>query len=47
MDISDIPFNMNIGIADDLREVPIDTDQMNQGVNFLKTAACVSEISLV
>ena len=47
MDISDIPFNMNIGIADDLREVPIDTDQMNQGVNFLKTAALEEKEELI
>ncbi|PIK16711.1 tetratricopeptide repeat protein [Halobacteriovorax sp. JY17] len=47
MDISEIPFNMNIEIADDLREVPVDTDQMHRGINFLKEAASEESEELI
>lgn len=47
MEISNIPFNMNYSIAEDLREVPEDTDQMYRGINFLKEAALEEDEELI
>jgi tetratricopeptide (TPR) repeat protein len=33
--VEDIPFNMNTEIRDDLRDIPVDTIQMRQGLKWL------------
>ncbi len=39
MDITDLEFNMDYTISSDLREVPVDVDQMHKGVSFLMNRA--------
>lgn len=46
MKLSDIPFNMEFEVGEDLKEVPLDPGQMQKGTEWIKEKMAEKDISL-